>query len=149
MTEYQIVELPEKRIIGLCAQTGNNDPKMQEIIGGLWKQLFEPELFMGFEKKTDGKSIGLYSDYCEDRYDITVGFEVASGEPGKGLTEKRIPGGKYAEFVVPGGGIEQVGKLWSEIWQLPLERTYTGDFEEYIQVSEGKFGEIRIYVAIK
>lgn len=54
MTEYQIVELPEKRIIGLCAQTGNNDPKMQEIIGGLWKQLFEPELFRGLKRKRMG-----------------------------------------------------------------------------------------------
>lgn len=149
MTEYQIVELPEKKIIGLCAQTGNSDPKMQEIIGGLWEQLFQPEIFVGIEKKADAKSIGLYSDYCGDRYDVTVGFEAASGESGEGLTEKRIPGGRYAEFTISGGDMEKVGKLWAEIWQLPLERTYTGDFEEYVQASEGEVGEIHIYVAIK
>lgn len=36
--EYKVVLLEEKAIVGLSAMTGNNDPDMGTIIGGLWNE---------------------------------------------------------------------------------------------------------------
>ena len=44
---------------------------------------------------------------------------------------------------------KDVGKTWAEIWNTPLERTFTGDFEEYQEDCDGKTGTIFIYIAIK
>jgi len=37
---YEIVELKEKIVVGVNAVTGNDDPKIGEIIGGLWNELY-------------------------------------------------------------------------------------------------------------
>ena len=55
-----------------------------------------------------------------------------------------IPAGKYAKFQIHGDYIEAVSKAWSEIWNTPLDRTYTGDFEEYRTMED-----IDIYIAIR
>ena len=61
---------------------------------------------------------------------------------------KIIPAGRYAKFVVVGDQVEAVGSAWAEIWQMPLKRTYTGDFEEYVSVMEDGQCEIHLYIAI-
>lgn len=40
---YEIVELKEKTIVGFAARTGNEDPEMRSIIGGLWQKLYAPK----------------------------------------------------------------------------------------------------------
>lgn len=156
MAEYQIVELQEKKVIGLCARTSNSDPEMQKKIGGLWQNLFQSKVFFQIPHKVNAHSIGLYSDYEDDGYDVTAGCEVSSAEElPEGTVCKTIPGGKYAEFVIRGDDVDAVGKLWGEIWQMPLDRTYTGDFEEYFESSSdeasqaSKAREIHLYIAVK
>ena len=34
---YEIVNLEQKTVVGVSAITGNADPKMGEVINGLWK----------------------------------------------------------------------------------------------------------------
>jgi len=150
MAEYQIVTLQEKKVAGLCARTANDDPNMGTIIGGLWQRLFGEKLFFMLPHKVNAHSIGLYSDYGDDGYDVTAGCEVDSfsGLP-EGVTAKTIPAGHYAEFVVYGDETEAVARLWNEIWQMPLERTYTGDFEEYFDGPDGAAREIHVFIAIK
>lgn len=155
MTEYRIVRLEEKKVAGLCAQTSNTDPKMGEIIGGLWQSLYGKGIFDTIPHKVNKRSIGLYSDYRDEGYDITVGCEVdeTEGIPGE-LTVKSLPAGNYAEFILQNAKVEDLGKLWGEIWQLPLERTFTGDFEEYYDSAEAEgpsvIGrEVRVYIAVK
>lgn len=150
MAEYQLVRLQEKKVAGLCARTSNNDPEMGRIIGGLWQRLFGEKIFFSMPHKVNARSIGLYSDYGQNDYDVTVGCEVDSTEGlPEGLVCKTIPGGNYAEFVVHGNEVDDVAKLWGEIWQMPLDRTYTGDFEEYYDGPDGSAREIHIYVAVK
>lgn len=150
---YEIVKLEEKKLAGFCARTSNAAPDMKETIGGLWKQLFETGTFFTLENKVNAYSIGLYSDY-ENRemgdYDITVGCEVSDfSKVPEGMTTKTIPAGNYAKFVIFGDMQEAVGQAWAEIWQLPLERTFTGDFEEYVSSNETGPAEIHIYIAVK
>ena len=141
---YEIVELKEKTIVGFAARTGNEDPQMGAIIGGLWKQLYTPENTEKIQNRVNAYAIGLYSDYDKEGYQVTAGFEVSDAQSGNGFTVKTIPAGRYAKFSVHGDMIEAVANSWKEIWETPLDRTFTGDFEEYLSQED-----IDIYIAIK
>ena len=141
---YEIVELKEKTIVGFTARTSNEDPQMGAIIGGLWKQLYTPENTAKIQNRVNAYAIGLYSDYDKEGYQVTAGFEVSDAESGNGFTVKTIPAGRYAKFSVHGDMIEAVANSWKEIWETPLDRTFTGDFEEYLSQED-----IDIYIAIK
>lgn len=141
---YEIVELKEKTIVGFAARTGNEDPQMGAIIGGLWKQLYTPENTEKIQNRVNAYAIGLYSDYDKEGYQVTAGFEVSDAEGGNGFAVKTIPAGRYAKFSVHGDMIEAVANSWKEIWETPLDRTFTGDFEEYLSQED-----IDIYIAIK
>ena len=141
---YEIVELKEKTIVGFTARTSNEDPQMGAIIGGLWKQLYTPENTEKIQNRVNAYAIGLYSDYDKEGYQVTAGFEVSDAESGNGFTVKTIPAGRYAKFSVHGDMIEAVANSWKEIWETPPDRTFTGDFEEYLSQED-----IDIYIAIK
>ena len=141
---YEIVELKEKTIVGFAARTGNEDPQMGAIIGDLWKQLYTPENTEKIQNRVNAYAIGLYSDYDKEGYQVTVGFEVSDAESRNGFAIKTIPAGRYAKFSVHGDMIEAVANSWKEIWETPLDRTFTGDFEEYLSQED-----IEIYIAIK
>lgn len=148
---YEVVTLAEKTIAGVKAVTSNTDPKMTEIIGGLWHS-FGSETYDKIQGKVNKKSIGLYCDYgrpSKDDYTVVAGAEVNTLDGNNDFAIKTIPVGKYAKFTVVGDFATATGQCWQEIWSLPLERKFTGDFEEYQEDCDGKFGTIIIYIAIK
>ena len=146
---YEIVTLEKKIIAGLTNRTGNNDPLCGKIIGGLWQKFMGEGIYNNLKNKVNEYSIGLYSDYdfSNNTYDVTVGAEVSECENAE-LSLKTIPGGKYALFSITGDVVEDVSKAWEEIWTMPLERTFSGDFEEYLSNDNGN-AKINIYVALK
>lgn len=147
MLNYEIVNLDEKLLMGFCARTGNALPDMPKVIGGLWNTLYQEENAAKITNKKSPYSIGLYSDYGDDLYDITVGFEV-SDKTDTSFTYKTIPAGKYAKFSIQGDVVSAVSKAWGEIWNMDLPRTFTGDFEEYCEGTPQDC-HINIYVAIR
>ena len=144
---YEIVELKEKIIAGIAARTANDDPKMGEIIGGLWRDLYQNNLIAKIQSRSNPYSYGLYSDYDENGYQVTVGCEVS--EIQDTFTNKIIPAGKYAKFEVHGDMVTAVANAWNEIWQTKLERTFTGDFEEYVDSNMTGDATIFLYIAVK
>lgn len=149
--DYEIVTLKEKKIVGLSARTNNSNPDMQSVIGTLWNRFFAGDIFNKIQNKVGFTTIGLYSDYGKNNdYDITVGCEVSSAENiSTDTVVKIIPESKYAKFIVFGDVKEAVADFWTKCWKMPLERTFTGDFEEYISNENGNCNEIHIYIAIK
>jgi len=95
---YEVVELKEKIVVGVCAKTSNTDPNMGMIIGGLWEKLYQ--------------------------------------------------GGINAKFSVHGHMERAVVKAWEEIWTMNLDRSFTGDFEEYLNCDLDN-ADIDIYVALR
>lgn len=150
--DYEMVTLKEKKVMGLNARTSNIDPAMGETIGRLWGRLFGEGLFEAIPDKSGESSIGLYSDYEEGAagmYDITVGCEVnGTDSVPKDMVVKVIPEGSYAKFIII-GDMSAVQKAWGEIWAMDLQRTFTGDFEEYVSAQENGEYEIHIYIAVK
>ncbi|MEF9958535.1 MAG: GyrI-like domain-containing protein [Niameybacter sp.] len=144
---YEIVNLEAKSIVGASARTGNGDPQMGQIIGGLWNQLYQEGISATIEHKVNGYAVGLYSNYEGDTYCVTVGHEVAQVAPST-LSTKEIPGGRYARFFVKGHMQKAVAEAWETIWQLDLERSFTGDFEEYLNC-DFEQAELYIYIGLK
>lgn len=150
---YQIVTLEERTVVGLSARMRNEDPECGAVIAGLWRKLFEEGTFFAIPHPADERSIGLYDSYETDMtgpYDLTVGRAVThpEGRP-EGTVVKTIPAGRYAEFVVRGDVQEALGAFWSAVWQMPLDRAYTADFEEYGPPAEGGEQEIHVFLSLK
>ena len=80
-------------------------------------------------------------------YTVTAGCEVSASENDK-LTTKVIPAGRYAKFSLHGPMEAVVAQAWEEIWQTPLDRSFTGDFEEYLN-SDFENADVDIYIALK
>jgi predicted transcriptional regulator YdeE len=144
---YEIVSLEQKTVVGVSAITSNNDLKMSEIIGGLWKDLYQNGVGASINNTLDEHAIGLYSDYAEDKYCVTVGYAVSKAENG-GLAVKTIPAGRYAKFSVHGHMVNAVAAAWGEIWKTDLNRSFTADFEEYLN-GDWENADIHIYIALK
>ncbi|KGK92043.1 transcriptional regulator [Desulfosporosinus sp. HMP52] len=144
---YEIVNLAQKTIIGVSAITSNTDPKMGAVIGGLWEKLYQGGVNASIKNKLNEYAIGLYSDYSDDQYCVTAGNEVSKPENDE-LTVKIIPAGRYAKFSVHGHMEKAVAEAWSQIWKMDLNRSFTGDFEEYLN-SNWENADIDIYIALK
>lgn len=144
---YKIVNLEEKIIVGVSTTTSNDDPKMGEKIGKLWSDLYQGGANEKIKNKVNEYAIGLYSDYTENSYTVTAGNEVSKSENDELIT-KIIPAGRYAKFSVHGHMERAVAQAWGEIWQMQLERSFTGDFEEYLN-SDFENSDIDIYIALK
>lgn len=145
--QYEVVTLQEKIVVGVSEKTGNNDPKMGAVIGELWRKLYQDGISEQIQNKVNTYAIGLYSDYEGEEYCVTVGHEV-SAAGNENLVKKVIPAGKYAKFSVHGDMQKAVEESWGAIWQMDLDRSYTGDFEEYLNCVDG-ISDIDIYIALK
>jgi predicted transcriptional regulator YdeE len=144
---YEIVNLDQKTVVGVSAITSNTNSQMGKIIGGLWEKLYQGGVNATIKNKINNYAIGLYSDYSNDKYCITTGNEVSESRNNE-LTVKIIPAGKYAKFSIHGHMQEAVAEAWAEIWKMDLNRSFTGDFEEYLN-SDWENADIDIYIALK
>lgn len=145
--KYEIVNLDKKIVVGVGAYTANDDPNMGQIIGGLWKRFFQEGIYSTIKNRTNEYAIGLYSDYTEQNYHVLTGVEVSELE-NSDLVSRVIPAGRYAKFHIHGNMETAVRKAWEEIWNMNLDRTFTGDFEEYLN-DDYEHAEINLYIAIK
>lgn len=145
--KYEIVSLKEKIVVGVSVETSNEDPKMSEKIGKLWVDLYQGGVSEKIRNKINEYAIGLYSDYTKDGYIVTAGNEVSKSENSEFVT-KIIPAGKYAKFSIHGHMEKAVAEAWGKIWQMDLDRSFTGDFEEYLN-SDFDQSDIDIYIALK
>lgn len=144
---YEIVNLEEKIIVGVSAITSNDDPKMGQVIGNLWGKLYEGGINEIIKNKVNEYAIGLYSDYEDNKYCVTVGNEVSSVE-NEELIVKKIPAGKYAKFSIEGHMQKAVAEAWNKIWQMDLDRSYKADFEEYLNADYDN-AKINIYILVR
>ncbi|MFV0517019.1 MAG: GyrI-like domain-containing protein [Aminipila sp.] len=145
--KYEVVNLDEKVIVGVSAVTGNSDPDMGKIIGGLWCKLYQEGIHETIKNRVNEYAIGLYSNYEKDTYCVTAGCEVSKAE-NQELTVKVIPQGRYAKFSVHGHMEKAVAEAWEKIWQMDLDRSFTGDFEEYLN-ADFENADIDLYIALK
>lgn len=154
--QYEIVELPERTIVGPTIRTSNNSPEEVAAIGQLW------ERFMGEgmdrtipETRVEPYGcFGLYYDYDmgDMGYTMLVGCETSADAP-EGMETQTIAAGRYAKIAIRGGDcVASVAKAWEEIWadeELTAKRAYTVDFEAYLPGEDMSCADIDVYVALR
>jgi len=145
--KYEIVNVKEKIVVGIGATTSNSSPDMGEVITGLWEKLYYGGINSSIKNKVNEFAIGLYCEYLDDQYTVLTGNEVSMADNDE-FTVRIIPAGKYAKFSVHGNMETAVAEAWGEIWKMNLDRSFTGDFEEYLN-SDWENADIDIYIALK
>lgn len=151
MMHYEIVNLSEKTIAGFSARTSNASPAMGQVIGGLWQKLYAPDGCLRLKNRVNDKALGVYTDYADDEkaeYTAIAACEVNSMDIPDGFTLRKIPAGTYAKFIIHGNMITAVQQFWTELWKMPLNRSFLCDFEEY-QNADPEHAEIHIYIGIR
>lgn len=101
---YKIVELQEKTVVGISARTSNSSPEMSAVIGGLWEK-FYGGVYGQIPHKANEFALGIYTEYENDEkgeYTVMTACEVSSADENNSLETRKIPAGKYAEFVIEG-----------------------------------------------
>ncbi|WP_432663857.1 GyrI-like domain-containing protein [Wukongibacter baidiensis] len=152
--EYKIVEIKEKKMVGLLKKTTNENMQAAKDIGLLWEKFMAKGIYSGIENKVDRKTIGLYTDYEGDYtkpYNFMTCCEVDNITASHlHLTSKIISEGKYAKFTVRGHIQQAVIDAWKSIWCLDLDRRYDCDFEVYHNNTDDINNQIiDIYISIK
>ncbi len=127
------------------AITTSNDEAMQTI-PKLWQEFESQQILSKVPQRLDDKVIySVYTNYESDengKYQVLVGTEVQEGTDVESpLKLAFLSLSRYAIFDV--ADRQDIAKVWQEIWQLPLKRTYQADFEYY-----GPKG-IKIYVGVE
>ena len=97
---YEIVTLSEKTVAGLSARTSNQSSDMQKVIGGLWESFYSEKYYPVIEGKSNGKSLGIYTDYASDEkgeYTVMAACEIEeSAKLPEGVTTRKIPSGNLS-----------------------------------------------------
>ncbi|MDR1747793.1 MAG: GyrI-like domain-containing protein [Spirochaetaceae bacterium] len=151
--DYEIVTLEEKTVAGLSVRTANKEPDMMGKIGLVWQRLFNGGEGALIPDKKNDTVLGLYTNYQSDvngSYDMIACYEVTeTAKLPPQFTFAVIPAGRYAKFIFHGDAEKDTGSFWNAVWNTPLERAYTGDFEEYPPSKDSHTSDIYIYIAVK
>ncbi len=133
--DHHILQKPQMHVIGIECRTSNNPEAGPRDIPRLWDKFYSLDVLNQIPNKTSHDVIALYCDYEGDYtqpYSCVIGCPVASIEEiPEGMVAKTVPEAAYAVFPVTGELPAGIINAWGKIWQTPLSRTYTGDFEVY------------------
>ena len=143
------------KIIGIAVRTTNENGKSADDIGQLWNQLMAENKIAQIPNKVNNTIYSIYTDYESDYtkpYTTILGCEVSDFDNvPEGMVAKIIGGGEYKQYTAK-GNLKQgvVYETWTKIWNEPLERVYTTDFEVYGPKAQNpENAEVDIFVAIK
>jgi len=158
---YTQISLPEIKVIGIQVRTMNENLQCLQDMNALWTRFFTENLFAKIPNVIDSSLFGVYTDYEKDftaPYSYTVGCQVDSLDMiPEGMVGIIIPAQAYAQFEAK--ATQQVdlknaiGATWGQIWQTPLARSYSTDFEFYPNclenVEKPQFEIAEVFISIK
>lgn len=129
------VSLPAKRILGIETRTTNQENQAEKAITDLWETFMSENLIKKIPNKIDSSVFCVYTHYESDftgEYRVILGCEVSSvDELPENMISTEIPEQTYEVFEAKGQIPQSIVKTWEEIWNTPLSRAYTADFEKY------------------
>jgi predicted transcriptional regulator YdeE len=141
-------------IIGLSVRTSNENNQAATDIPALWERFTAEGISSKVTNKLSEEIYSLYTDYEKDHtkpYTTVLGYKVKDlNAIPEGLTGAIVPGKNFEVFTAFGklsDGI--VYKQWIDIWNMPLNRAYSGDFEIYgAKAQNPEQAEVDIYIAL-
>ncbi|CAM3879509.1 MULTISPECIES: GyrI-like domain-containing protein [Flavobacterium] len=142
-------------IVGIAKRTTNENQQAAKDIPLLWEKFISEDIANKISKKTNDNIYAIYSDYESDHtkpYTIYIGCPVESLDNiPENMVSKTIFKGNYTKFIAKGDYKQgSVYNEWMKIWNTPLDRKYTTDFEVYSEKSKDLAkAEVPIYISIK
>lgn len=141
--------------IGLPIRTTNENNQAAQDLLALWTRFMSEHTITQIPNKIDNTIYCMYTDYEKDHtapYTAIIGCKVKHLDTiPKGLIGKTIQTSRYTKFVAKGKINEgSLFKAWNEIWNAPIKRSYTADFEVYDENVKGPdtYEEIDIFIAV-
>lgn len=160
-----IVQLPEKKLIGITTRTNNkqifeSDPSINKIAATVQKYFHSGLAEKIDNRKTPGTTFCVYTNYESDAngdYTYFIGEEVTSFDKIEGDFESLIiPAQQYAKFTNQPGSMPAVCiDMWKNIWKMNVtelggKRAYISDFEIYDERSANHTNvTLDIFIGIK
>lgn len=134
--EYEIVERPSFKIMGVTVWTINRDGISGTDIYNLWQKWFQEGISDQIPGKMSEEVYNLYCDYESDhsgRYRVVLGHPVKSIDRiPEGLFGKKFPRSKYAIYHRLGKLPYVVFETWNHIYrEKEYQRRYVADFDIY------------------
>jgi predicted transcriptional regulator YdeE/peroxiredoxin len=160
-TTPKIVQQPEFMLAGIAVRTSNaREMTGEAVIGKQWARLMQEDMLAKIRNKADASIVAVYTDYASDKdgeYTYLLGARVTSeSELPRGVTAKKIPGGKFAVFTTEKGPAPKVVPgTWIHINSLPKsdvggDRVYRADYEIYDERAKDPQNlQADIYVGIR
>ena len=150
-----IETIPSFHVIGISVRTTNENGQAMQDIPALWARFMEEQVAAQIPGKINEDLYCIYTDYEKDHtrpYTTLLGCRVTSLEQiPRGMTGKTFTEGNYTRFTAKGNlaqGI--VYNEWIKIWNTPLDRAFTSDFEVYGAKSVNpENAEVDIFIALK
>lgn len=141
-------------IIGLSVRTSNENNQAATDIPALWERFMAEGISSKITNKLSDDIYSLYTDYEKDHtrpYTTVLGYKVKDLDAvPEGLTGAVVPAKSFRVFTASGklsDGIV-IGE-WMKIWNMPLDRAYSGDFEIYGPKAQNpEQAEVDIYIAL-
>ncbi|MBL7768245.1 MAG: effector binding domain-containing protein [Flavipsychrobacter sp.] len=149
------VNLSSMKIIGITVRTSNASGASGTDIPALWNRFMAEEMLLKIPNRINDTIYCVYTDYESDHtkpYTTLLGCQVTELDViPEGMTGIEIPMGTYEQITVSGNLLEGiVYNAWVDIWQRPLDRTYTADFEVYDgKAADMSAAEVNIFVGIR
>lgn len=144
------------KIIGISAETTNQNNQAATDLGMLWKRFYSEEILNKIPNKESDNVYAVYTDYESDytgSYTAIIGQRVSTlGNIPEGLVGREIKNEKLLKYKAKGEMPNAVVETWQEIWanDIALYRTYNADFEVYGEKSQlGENSEVEIYIGVR
>jgi predicted transcriptional regulator YdeE len=140
-------------ITGITIRTTNENGAAGEAIPPLWHKFLSENSMQQIPGKTSNDIYCVYTEYEKDYtrpYTVVLGCRVEREAPvPEGFQKIAILAGNYTVFTAKGKLDEGiVFRAWTEIWNSPVKRIYTTDFEVYREkAGNGAHAEVDIFVA--
>lgn len=134
--QYETLPLLSFHLLGIAVRTTNNGGKSQQDIGALWQRFYKEGIRARIPNKESNAIYCVYTDYAQDAagaYTTLLGCKVSTLQPlPEGFTGLVIPKATYHVYTAAGPLPDSVLATWRHIWQTPLNRAYTADFDVYV-----------------
>ena len=150
--DYTVVKKPAMMVVGIECRTSNTPDGAPVDIPKLWGRVYGEHVLERIQNKISNDVVALYCDYEGDYtkpYSCVIGCQVSAiDQIPEGMVAKELPATSYVVFAAKGQHPEAVMQTWAHVWQSPLDRTYTGDFEVYGEKFAASPQEVDIYIAV-
>lgn len=150
---YKIEQRKKMFFIGVPIETSNENGRFHQDVPPLWDRFFREEMAEKIPNRINQDLLAVYTHYHGDYtkpFTYLIGCEVKNlNTIPQGMKGVEIEAAPYAVFTAKGEFPQSMMKTWQAIWNSPVKRSYTTDFEQYrSDFNPQESPEVNIHIAI-